>query len=375
MSERLRDAHLNWVRPTVIGIAGTVVGGIVLYLILAGGGSGTPQGAATSTAATTPLPIETVSILQARDVTKRRHFVETRVPVDPGDRVQFRVRLHNTSDHDIAGVAIAPNFSQSTLVYATVDVRETKDGVEQTIAPNLTLTFDPTNGVGGASLDFKSYRLFDSNLHLVRKLAPEIFRNGGVSNDIKVGTLKAGQTVYVGFSASIGRFDVSPGQLTGGPLLAARDANGDRKAWKEVNIVARDGETLYVDLMLHDPFTGAVIEPFVREQVLPLTSSTFKRVTARITTSNIGSIPATSDPLIINFEGDKQGTLTYVPGSTKAYHCVNSSCTKWRSVPLPDGILQGGIVVAKQIGGDRRGPHVAPSSLIYVRFSLRAAIP
>jgi hypothetical protein len=116
---RLRAAHENWSRPVIIGVLVAVIGGPILtgvLLFLHRSGGQQPSASLTSA-----LVLDTADALEARDETENHPFTRTKVPVDPRDRVEFRVRLHNRSAKDLTAVEIWPQLNDgATLVYATV---------------------------------------------------------------------------------------------------------------------------------------------------------------------------------------------------------------------------------------------------------------
>jgi hypothetical protein len=368
---RLRAAHENWFRPVIIGVLVTVIGGLILTgILLLLNRTGSQHASASQTSA---LVLDTVSSIEARDATENLPFTSSKVPVDPDNRVVFRVRLHNWSARNLTGVEIWPELEDvDTLVHAAVGF-SAFDGVQsQWTKTAAQLSFEPSRQVGSASLESDSFELLDAHLHPIRKLAPEVTRSGSTTNLIAIGSLAKSKTVYVQFAANVARQRPEPGQLGGGFLIAVRNASTSSPHYRRTNFVATPGETLIVSIALHNTRFSPVVEPAVRVTIARLPG--FARITARITSEDTFSgVPVTSLPTTINYAGDQPLSLQYVPGSTEAFRCHHTRCgaNTYSKSPLPDGIVQGGIVVAPAIGMDARSkPH---GGLMFVNFQLRVA--
>lgn len=368
---RLRAAHENWFRPVIIGVLVTIIGGLILtgiLLLLHRSGGQQPSASLTSA-----LVLDTVDALEARDATESRPFTTTEVPVDPGNSVVFRVRLHNRSATDLTGVEIWPQLDEGArLVHATVGF-SASDGVHtQWTKTAAQLSFDPSRQVGSATLDVDSFELLDNHLHPIRKLAPDVTRSGGSTNLIAIGSLAKNKTVYVQFAANVARERPEPGQLGGGSLITVRDASAAPPHYRHTYFVATPGEMLMVSIALHNDSFSPVVAPAVRVTIARFPG--FARMTARITSEAPSSgVPVTSLPMTINYARDQPLSLEYVPGSTVAFRCRRTRCgaNAYSKSPLPDGIVQGGIEVAPAIGVD--SPGKTEDGLMFVNFQLRVA--
>jgi hypothetical protein len=218
-------------------------------------------------------------------------------------------------------------------------------------------------------LDFGSFELLDANLHLLRKLAPDVYRSGSSTNLIAIGSLAKSKTVFVQFAANVARERPEPGQLGGGSLIAVRDA-ASPSHYRHTYLVATPGETLIASVELHNDCFSPVVAPAVRVTIARFPG--FARMTARISSVAPSSgVPVTSLPMTINYAGDRSLTLKYVPGSTLAFHCRRTRCSSnsYSKSPLPDGIVQGGIEVARAIGVDTH--NMPQGGLMFVNFRLR----
>ena len=367
---RLRAAHENWFRPVIIGVLVTVIGGLILtgiLLLLHRSGGQQPSPSLTSA-----LVLDTVGGIEARDATENRPFTNNLVPVDPGDQVVFRVRLHNRSAGDLTGVEIWPELDEGDpLVNAAVGF-SAFDGVQTHWTKTAAqLSFNPSRQVGGATLDNESFELLDNHLHPIRKLAADVMRTGGSTNLIAIGSLARNKTVYVQFAANVAHQRPEPGQLGGGSLIAVRDASASSPHYQRTNFVATPDETLIVSIRLHNGGWSPVVAPTVRVTIARFPG--FTQIAAKITSSEpLSRVPATSFPMTINYAGDKALSLQYVPGSTEAFRCRRTRCgaNTYSKTPLPDGVVQGGIEVAPTIGVDTRAK--PRGGLMFVNFRLHA---
>jgi hypothetical protein len=371
---RLRAAHRNWFRPILIGVAATVAGGLILAAVLAlvtRGGSSSPPSSTSTTSALASFVVGSVASFEARDSTKGRPFAANQVPVDPDDKVVFRVGLHNKSGRDLSNVVITPNWDPTTLVNATLSFSASDGNQTYYDGTVAQLSFDPANAVGFTELDNHSFRLLNQHLRLIRKIAPDVHHNGSYSDDIRVGSLARNATVYVTFVADVGRNrEVTQGQLASGTLIAVRDISTPARDYTSNYYVAKPGQTLVVSVMLFNTGYSPVLAPSIR---LTITKKQgFAVMVARITPGGpYSGSEVTSLPFTINYVGDEPLTLRYVPGSTYAYHCPRARCTAndYTKTQLLDGIVQGGIEAANGIGVGDKGKN--EKNVLYVDFHLR----
>jgi hypothetical protein len=157
--------------------------------------------------------------------------------------------------------------------------------------------------------------------------------------------MKRGETLYVEFTASVGRLQISqisPSQIGGGDLIAVREASESVRHWEQVNVVARPGDTLEVSVRLHNTGFAQVIAPSLQVHITP-PSGTYARLTATIVP--LTGIAVSSRPLTINYSGAERLTLEYLSGSTELFRCRDETCKTFTKGRLPDGVVQGGIQV------------------------------
>jgi hypothetical protein len=361
LMRRLRAAHRNWFRPILVGVIVTVLGGLALagvVVLIHRHEHKTPESAVAARV------VSSVESFEARDATKGRPFPADKVPIDPGDRIVFRVGLHNASGRDLTKVVIWPGFGISDLFNVTLGL-SAFDGVQDDYNSTVSqLAFDPAREVGMATLDPRSLRLLDEHLQLIRRIAPDVDRNGGSSDQIAVGPLARNATVYVEFAATVGRDrSDATAMLASGPLIAVRDASS--KHYRSDYFVAKPGETLVVSVEMHNAGRSPVLAPTLRVDVSR--SRGFARVTAHITHAPDpqSGANAQSYPYTINYVGDQNLTVQYVPGSTYALRCPRVRCTpdQYVKTQLPDGIVQGGIEPTPALG-------VGAKALMFVDFRL-----
>jgi len=372
---RIRRVHRNWIRPVLIGVIATVLGGLVLagiILLVTRHGESAAEAAAKE-AATSARVLQSVEGFEGRDATHGGTFGTSQVPFTPGDRVVLRVRLHNQSSRNLEKVQVWPDFVGGGVIFAIVGIGFSAfDGVQYDSTKDAAYVsfseaaFNPNYTVGMGTLDTASFRLLDEHLHLVRRIPPS---NG----TINVGTLKKKQTYYVEFAVDTSKGRREPGQLTGGPLVAVRDAAAPASTYSESYFVAQPGERLVVSVEIHNSSYTAVLAPTLRVTVDK--HAGYARLVARITPTGINSgVPVRSYPLTINYAGDQRLTLRYIPGSTRAVAChLRRPCgsADYSRRRLPDGVLQGGIEPAPAIGVDsRRRPE---AGLMFVDFDLEVS--
>jgi hypothetical protein len=194
VARRLRAAHRDWLRPILIGVIVTVVGGLALtgtVVLITRHNHPKPESAVAASV------VSSVVSFEARDATKGRPFATDKVPIDPGDRVLFLVGLHNNSGRDLTNVQIWPGLVIGDLFNATLGF-SAFDGAQDDYNGTVSqLASDPSREVGTATLDLQSLRLLDQHLHLIRKLAPDVDRNGSFSDQISIGPLARNATAYV----------------------------------------------------------------------------------------------------------------------------------------------------------------------------------
>jgi hypothetical protein len=296
----------------------------------------------------------------------------TSTPMVHGSGLSARPTVSRSRRSAFAALAeIWPQLNEgATLVDATVGFSAFDGSQTNWTRSAAQLSFDPSRQVGGATLDFASFQLLDAHLHLIRKLAPDVYRRGSSTNIIAIGSLPKNKTVYVQFAANVGRERSEPGQLGGGSLIAVRDAAASPPHYRDTYFVATPGETLIASVELHNDRFSPVVAPAVRVTIAGFPG--FARMTARISSvAPTSGVPVTSLPMTINYAGDRSLTLKYVPGSTLAFHCRRTRCStnSYSKSALPDGIVQGGIEVARAIGVDTRDK--PQGGLMFVNFRLR----